>query len=421
MAIKSKKKIEVDVEFKSRSLSHHAWKRLKRNKLALFGIGMIVCALLVVILGPLIRPDFTSQANDQILPISTHKPGFSVTMLKVRKNKIFDDNDAFTYWIYGKSNPYKMIPITNYRFEGKELYVKKYTGGDRIEEEEIPYNLADIAYAIDTDNPYIELQNGELEFYVLGEGKVKRTLQELKALIAVENLDEYTYYLGPDKQGRDLLSRLMAGTKVSLSVGIISVLISLFLGLVLGAIAGFYRGWVDDLVMWLINVVWSIPTLLLVIAMTLALGKGYAQVFLAVGLTMWVEVARIVRGQVLSLREKEFVEAGRALGFTNFRLIFKHVVPNTMGPVIVISAANFASAILIEAGLSFLGIGAQPPVPSWGSMVNDHLVYLTTEYAFLAILPGICIMLMVLAFMLIGNGLRDALDSKSVDEVTVAG
>jgi peptide/nickel transport system permease protein len=207
----------------------------------------------------------------------------------------------------------------------------------------------------------------------------------------------------------------MAGTLVSLSVGFISVFISLLIGIFLGALSGYFKGWIDDVIMWFINVVWSIPTLLLVIAITFALGKGFWQIFVAVGLTMWVEVARVVRGQVMSVREQEYIEAGRALGFNNFRLITKHVLPNVMGPVIVISAANFASAILIESGLSFLGIGLQPPMASWGRMIKEHYGFIMVDGAYLAILPGVAIMLMVLSFMLVGNGLRDALDTKSID------
>ena len=154
---------------------------------------------------------------------------------------------------------------------------------------------------------------------------------------------------------------------------------------------------------------------MLVIAITFALGKGFWQVFIAVGLTMWVEVARVIRGQILSIREKEFVEAGKALGFNNFRIIVRHILPNVMGPVIVISAANFAAAILIEAGLSFLGIGVQPPMPSWGSMIKENYGYIILDSAYLAILPGLAIIFMVLAFMLIGNALRDALDVRTVD------
>ena len=193
-------------------------------------------------------------------------------------------------------------------------------------------------------------------------------------------------------------------------MGFIAVLISVVVGLLVGGVGGFFRGVVDDVVMWLINVVWSLPTLLIVIAITFALGKGVVQVFIAVGLTMWVEVARVARGQILSLREATFVEAGRALGFSNARIIVKHIIPNVINPIIVISAANFATAILLEAGLSFLGIGVQPPMPSWGSMIKENYAYIILDNAYLALLPGLAIMLLVLAFMLMGNALRDALN-----------
>jgi peptide/nickel transport system permease protein len=180
----------------------------------------------------------------------------------------------------------------------------------------------------------------------------------------------------------------------------------------MGALAGFFRGKVDDVIMWFINIIWSIPTLLLVIAITMALGKGFSQVFIAVGLTMWVEVARVVRGQIFSIRETEFIEAGRALGYNNFRIIIRHVLPNIMSPVMVIAASNFASAILLEAGLSFLGMGAQPPTPSWGMMIKENYGYIVVDAAYLAIWPGVAIMLLVLAFTWLGNGLRDAMDAR---------
>ena len=240
------------------------------------------------------------------------------------------------------------------------------------------------------------------------------TISELRTVIIEDNIVTKRFLLGTDRFGRDMLSRLLIGTRVSLSVGFISVIISLIIGLSLGIVAGYYRGITDSVILWLINVVWSIPTLLLVIAITLSIGKGFWQVFIAVGLTMWVEVARVIRGQVLSIRKAEYIEAGRALGFSNLRILVKHILPNVISPVIVISAANFASAILIEAGLSFLGIGVQPPMPSWGSMIKDHYAYIIVDSAYLAILPGLAIMVMVLAFTLIGNGLRDALDSRTV-------
>jgi peptide/nickel transport system permease protein len=221
-----------------------------------------------------------------------------------------------------------------------------------------------------------------------------------------------TFYLGTDKYGRDILSRLLVGVRVSLSVGLITVIISLTIGILLGALAGYFRGSIDNAIMWLINVIWSIPTLLLVFAITLLLGKGYWQVFIAIGLTMWVNVARIIRGQVLSVREMEYVEAARALGFSDTRIIFKHILPNVLGPVLVVAAANFASAIVIEAGLSFLGVGVQPPQPSWGLMIKENYNFIITHNPMLALAPGFAIMLLVLAFNLLGSGLRDALDVK---------
>jgi len=219
--------------------------------------------------------------------------------------------------------------------------------------------------------------------------------------------------LGTDKYGRDLLSRMLIGIRISLSIGFVAVFISLIIGITLGAIAGYYGGKIDAFIMWLINVTWSIPTLLLVIAITLTLGKGFWQVFIAVGLTMWVEVARVVRGQVMGVKQMQFVTAARALGFKDSRIISKHIIPNVLAPVIVISAANFAGAILIESGLSFLGIGAQPPMPSWGAMIKDHYSYIILGKAYLAVIPGLAIMSLVMAFMLIGNALRDALDVKN--------
>ena len=329
----------------------------------------ILLVALVSVLGTLIRPDGSKNANNQILSIAAKKPGFTVDVL------VFEN-------------------------EEKESVLANWWNGGTEQVE----NAIALAEGTTVDS---RLNDG-LCFYEYGS-------TEMKCVEDTQNWDveQRTYILGTDKYGRDLLSRLMAGTVISLAVGAIAVLISLLVGLTLGLVAGYYRGWVDSLIMWFTNVVWAIPTLLLVMAITFAFGTGFWKVFLAVGLTMWVEVARIARGQVLSIREKEYIEAARALGFRDVRIIFKHILPNIWSPVIVISAANFASAILIEAGLSFLGLGAQIPTPSWGNMIREHYSYITTDLAYLALIPGLLIMMLVLSFMMIGNGLRDALDVKS--------
>ena len=235
----------------------------------------------------------------------------------------------------------------------------------------------------------------------------------LSSSLGLENIQSQFFLMGTDKFGRDFFSRIIYGMKVSLTIGFLSVLISLAIGIFLGSISGFYGGNIDKAIMWLINVTWSIPTLLLVIAISLAIGKGFNQVFIAIGLTMWVDVARIVRGQFMSLKEKEFVEAGEVLGYKSSRLIVKHILPNILSTILVISTANFSAAILLESGLSFLGLGAQPPVPTWGSMLRDHYYFIFMDKSYLAIIPGLFIMTLVLSFINLGNGLRDLLDVKS--------
>jgi peptide/nickel transport system permease protein len=400
----------------SKSLSQIAWFRLKKNKLSMFGIAVILFAVFVAVMGPLIRPDSTPYSNDQVLEITTKTPGFTVDLLHLKKNQIKNEVSFWQYLTRGAENDFTAIPIYDYSFEGQNLVIEKYTGGETNNGQIVKYNLANVVYALDFNTEVIE-SKGFLEFYTIDKERKKVSIEELIEDVKENSIVTKTYYLGTDKYGRDMLSRLMAGTWISLFVGFISVFISIVIGITLGALSGYFRGWLDDFIMWFINVVWSIPTLLLVIAITMALGKGTWQVFIAVGLTMWVEVARVVRGQMLSLREKEFVEAGKALGFTNARIIFKHIIPNVLGPVIVISAINFAAAILIEAGLSFLGFGAQPPQATWGKIIAEHKGYLITGKAYLAVLPGIAIILMVLAFVLVGNGLRDSLDSKSIDDI----
>lgn len=402
----------------SHSLSYYAWQRLKTNKLAMFGLIVIGLCMIMAVLGFSITPDSTPDANDQLLELSKKPPGFEVRMLQTRKNELSHDVNFFYKMIYGEISNFRSIPFSDYHFEGNDIVIREYTGDEKRQGTDIRYNLADAVYAIDYNTPIVNnVEEGYTEFYEFGSNtKIRKTVKELIAEVEKNNIVTRKYILGTDPAGRDLLSRLIIGTRVSFSVGFVSVFISVVIGILMGALAGFYRGRVDDVIIWIINVVWSIPTLLLVIAITLALGKGFWQVFVAVGLTMWVEVARVIRGQVMSLREKEFIEAGRALGFSNYRIIMRHVLPNVMGPVIVISAANFASAILIEAGLSFLGIGAQPPTASWGAMINAHRGYIIGDAPYLAFLPGLAIMFMVLAFVLLGNGLRDSLDTKSMDD-----
>lgn len=352
----------------SLSFSQAAWKRLKKNKGAMAGLFMITISIFVAAFCYILAPDPSPFANRIILEIGGERPGYTQNFLLVKKTQP-QIAGFFLKILSGKPDQFDYIPIVSYHETSDSLIAQKYV--DEGVTENISYH---------------------------------------KNSLAEKPVETRKFLLGTDKYGRDILSRLIIGTRVSLSVGLITVLISLTIGIILGAIAGYFRGRADNIIMWLINVIWSIPTLLLVFAITLLLGKGFWQVFIAVGLTMWVSVARLVRGQVMVTKELQYVEAGKVLGFSNFRIITHHILPNIFGPVMVIAASNFASAIVIEAGLSFLGVGVQPPQPSWGLMIKENYNFIITQNPMLALAPGFAIMLLVLAFNLFGNGLRDALN-----------
>jgi peptide/nickel transport system permease protein len=367
------------------------WKIFKRNKIAVGGLVFIILTILVAILGYLIMPDSTPFANNMTIQLSIKKPGSEFMMLRLRKTEPVDTVNIFTKMLFGQPSFYRDIPITGYRFAKDSVYVDEYIGGEDKPEKK--------AYKI-PGRPH-----------PLKGGLLKTSTPPLGGRGAV--IIHKTFWLGTDIYGRDMLSRLILGSRISLAVGLMSVIISMLLGVTIGAIAGYFGCWIDAALSWLMNILWSLPALLLVIAISFALGKGLWQIFIAVGLSMWVEVARLVRGQILSLKQVEYIEAARSLGFNNTRIITRHILPNIVGPILVLASSNFASAILLEAGLSFLGFGAQPPMPTWGSMIKEHYGYIVMDSPYLAIMPGLAIMFLVYAFNLVTVGLRDAFDIKS--------
>ena len=351
----------------SHTSSKHSWfKSLIQHKVGLTCLIILFILTILSSVAYLIIPDKTENANRQIPELALSFPG--------SKQNVISRPREFT----NKPKNYARIVI-----HGRK---------DNIE------------YI-----PYDSLTRSESELSTYFNGKIN--FVELKDGLEYETI---AFYLGSDRFGRDVLSRLILGLRVSLFVGFLSIIVSLFIGISLGCASGYYGGWIDRSIMLLINTAWSIPTLLMAFAIILAFGKGLMVIVLAIGLTMWVDIARIVRGQTLSIKNELFIKATRLFGFNSIKTISKHILPNIFGPILVIAAANFATAILIEAGLSFLGLGIQPPVPSLGNMLQESYAYATGGYVYLAFFPILTIMVLVLSFNLLGTSLRDVFDVKTI-------
>jgi ABC-type dipeptide/oligopeptide/nickel transport system permease subunit len=340
---------------------------------------VIVVTCLIALFAYPLAPDGTPAANDMMVELSARPAGYQQQVLLVPRHQT-DRPSTLQQIFNGSPARFHAVPINGFFWREDRLYARHYI--DEGIEDTLTYTLGDLAARTQAD-------------------------------VAKDQIKTRYFFLGTDRYGRDILSRLLVGARVSIVVGLVSVLLSLSIGILMGAAAGWYGGWVDDLVMWLINILWSIPTLLLVFAITLTIGKGFWEIFIAIGLTSWVSAARLIRGQVMQLKEMDYITAAKALGFNNRRIIVKHILPNIAGPIMVIAAANFATAILTEAGLSFLGIGVQPPTPSWGLMIKEHYNFLIAGNPLPALIPGLAIMILVLAFNIVGNALRDAIDVRA--------
>ena len=338
------------------------------------GLVFIVFTALISLFAYMVIGDQSPDANNQKAEIALKGTNFQTDVIILKNNRYEPNQSFFTRFVSGAEKQYDYYPIQEAKIvpEGVEV-MTHYNQKRIIKPKELYTDLGDNL------SPHLSSQR---------------------------------FWLGTDRYGRSISSRLILGIRISLLVGLLAVIISLSVGIIIGGLGGYFGGWIDRVVMYMINVMWSIPTLLLVFAIVLAFGRGLGVIFLAVGLTMWVDVARIVRGQVKKIKEEQFVQAAKSIGVREERILFTHILPNIIGPVLVIGAANFATAILIEAGLSYLGFGVRPPTPSIGNMLNEHYGYAITGKPVLALVPAVTIMLMVLSFNLLGSGLRDVFDVK---------
>jgi len=365
--------------------SNNIWGKLISNKLTVFCIILLCIYIFTSIFAYILAPDNTSEANEQISEMTLHPANTTVKALQLKRT---EDNKQSLIAIFfnGTETVKNYLPLISYKLVKDSINLIEYKGINPFTKEKLPPQK--ISYK--TSSLLTNNNKGKLEPVIVNK----------------------TYLLGTDGYGRCLLSRIIIGSRISMTVGILSVIISLTIGVLIGLIAGYSGGRTDDIIMLIINTIWSIPTLLLVFAIVMAMGRGIQIIYLAVGLTLWVDVARIVRGQVFSLKENIYIDAARSLGYGKSRIVIKHILPNILGPIWVVATGNFATAIILEAGLSYLGFGIQPPMPSWGNMLNENYGYALSGNYLVAIIPALAIVILVLSVNIIGNGLRDAYDVK---------
>ncbi|MGB6128272.1 MAG: ABC transporter permease [Psychrilyobacter sp.] len=360
-----------------------AWRRLKQNKLSMIGLVVIILLFITAIFGPMVSK---FSYEDQDLKFGNIAPRFDI--YEVDKSN----------YIYVHPE-YKLFTVTS---DGKLLDSLKPVKNDVM-------NLQKI-YEVDGKRVVLDYKNAKLSRKNPGIQKYKILVENKETEIAKRVFNK-TYFFGTDSHGRDLFIRVLYGARISLTVAVVATLVNFFIGIFYGGISGYLGGKVDSVMMRIMDIISTIPLLLYVILLMVIIAPGLKTIIIAMGLTFWVRMARIVRGQTLSIKQQEYVMAAKTIGAKNFRILSRHIIPNAMGPIIVSLTMMIPNAIFTESFLSFIGLGVSAPQASWGTLASDALAGIRT-YPYQLFFPSLAISITMLAFNFLGDGLRDALDPR---------
>ncbi|ONI38476.1 peptide ABC transporter permease [Candidatus Epulonipiscium fishelsonii] len=381
---------------KSLTYWQDVWRRLRQNVMAMTGLVMILIISGLAIFGPMFSPYSYSEQNLQLANIA---PQIEIT-------KITDKDYVFVH------NEYRLVSVTA---DGKFIGAPEVVDENKINRY-ITYNIDGKEVKFDYS---LAMSNRKKGQKVTEEEENADMKTKYDIFVDGEKIDKYdtkivlnkTNIMGTDTLGRDVWTRVLYGARISLTVGLVASVVNLCVGVVYGGIAGYEGGKVDNIMMRIVDIISSVPLLLIVILLMVIIEPGLKTIIITIGMVYWVGMARLVRGQVLSLKEQEFVLAARALGVTKSKIIIKHLIPNAIGPIVVSMMMSIPSAIFTEAFLSFIGLGVSAPEASWGTLANDALGGIRS-YPYQLIIPSIAIALTMFAFNFLGDGLRDALDPR---------
>ncbi len=382
----------------NQKLSQIAWREFKKRSVSVGALAIAVVLYTIALLAPLLAP--FSPNSQQDLTVTAYKPPlarFDVIVLKdsIRQNIPLRTQETISaslantiietnHILLNRGQTHKSLYVNSYSLERTHIVVKKGSRTRTI--------------------PFSSVKGGD-KFMQQPDSQIDQNPDFIASI---------RFLLGTDQYGRDILSRVIYGSRISLSIGFLVVLIAVTLGTILGVVSGYFGGFTDNLIMRFVDILIAFPGLFLILIIIATFGNSIYLIVITLSLTGWMGVSRLVRSQILTLKEQEFILAAKSLGLSSWRIIFKHLVPNTLTPVIVAATLRIGSIILTEAGLSFLGLGVQPPTASWGNIINEGRDNLLNHW-WISTFPGLAIVLTVICFNLIGDGARDALDPRMRD------